>query len=119
MDTGGIPYRIALVENSLVAALPPGVAEVAIKTLDWPYATERKQFPRFSVDRFFVAIRDGKTRYSISGVLEWGVFWYRLDEGLPKAPETEALFWGTIDRLESLIAHLADRLALQRKTVGI
>jgi hypothetical protein len=56
MDSTDIPYRIALVESSLVAALPAGVVGIAIKHLDWPYALEQKQFPRFSVDRYFVAI---------------------------------------------------------------
>jgi hypothetical protein len=65
----------------------------------------------------FCGHRGGETRYSIAGVLEWGVFWYRLDEGEPKGPETEALLWGTIDRLDSIVANVTDRLIAPRKPV--
>jgi hypothetical protein len=115
MDSTAIPHRIALVKSSLVATLRPGTAGIVIKSLDWPSAEEQKLFPQFSVDRHFVAVLDGSIRYSISGVLEWGVFWYRLDEGEPKAPTTEALFWCTIDRLDTIVANVTDRLMAARK----
>ncbi len=110
MKPSNVPYRIALIETSLLTALPPGEALIAIKTLDWPPAEEERLFPRFSMDRHFVSIRGGDARYSISGVLEWGVFWYRLDEGEPQTPASDALLWGTIDRLPSIVTNVTNRL---------
>jgi hypothetical protein len=58
----------------LAAALPPSTTRIAIRNLEWSFAEEQKLFPQFSKDRYFVAIFDGNTRYSITGVFEWGVF---------------------------------------------
>jgi hypothetical protein len=110
MKPSDVPYRIALVETSLLAALPPGEALIAIETLNWPLAEEERLFPRFSMDRHYVSVRSGNVRYSIAGVLEWGVFWYRLDEGEPQTPAGDALLWGTIDRLPSIVENVANRL---------
>jgi hypothetical protein len=114
MNRSDIPYRITLVETSLRAALSPGDAVIAVKILDWPLAEEERLFPRFSMDRYFVSIRGRDACYSVAGVLEWGVFWSRLDDGEPKAPASQALLWGTIDRLPSIIDNLANRLLAAR-----
>lgn len=111
MKRRDIPYRIAVVETLLLARLPRSTASIAIKPLDWPLAEEKRLFPQFTLERYFVSIHCGAHRYSISGVLEWGVFWYRLDDGEPQTPTSDALLWGTIDRLPSIVASVVDRVS--------
>jgi hypothetical protein len=111
MNPSDVPYRIAAVETLLRAALPFNKALISVERLDRSRAEDERLFPQFSVDRYFVSIRGGVMHYCISGVLEWGVFWYRLDEGEPRVPTTEALLWVTIDRLPTIVANVATRLS--------
>jgi hypothetical protein len=110
MKQSDIPYRIAVVETLLRAASLPDGVQVVIKPLSLRLEEERRLFPRFSVDRHFISIRAREISYSITGILEWGVFWYRLDKGEPHSPESEALLWGTIDRLPSVVKNVTNRL---------
>jgi hypothetical protein len=103
------PYRITALEQALKRMLPAGTA-ISIVLTQIPLEEEKRLFPKFTFDRHYVHVRNKERSYSISGVSDWGVFWYRVDEGAPQHPDLDAVFWGTIDRVSSVAEFVAGRL---------
>jgi hypothetical protein len=104
------PYRISAIEEALKQQSLPAGTTLSIEPIHLALEEEKRLFPKFTFDRYYVHVQNRKGSYSISGLSEWGVFWYRVDEGAPQHPDRDALFWGTIDRLSSVAEFLAARL---------
>jgi hypothetical protein len=105
-----IPYRIVALEKVLRGQpLPTGTA-ISVEWIPLSTEEEKRLFPKFTLDRYYVHVQNRERTFSISGVSEWGIFWYRVDAGKPQHPERDAIFFGTIDRLSSVaefvISHL-------------
>lgn len=102
-----IPYRILALEVTLKGRpLSPGTA-ILVEPIPLSADEEKRLFPKFTFDRYYVHVRNRERSFSISGVSEWGVFWYRVDTGKPQHPDNDAIFWGTIDRLSSVAEFVA------------
>jgi hypothetical protein len=103
-------YRITALEQALKQhALPAGTA-ISIELAQLSVEEEKRLFPKFTFDRHYVHVGSQARCYSISGVSDWGVFWYRVDEGAPQHPDRDAVFWGTIDRVSSVAEFVAARI---------
>lgn len=111
MRQSAIPYRIGHAERALAERCADLAVEIAVQAMPRSPEAEARLHPQFALDTFYVAARRGTIEVSLSGVLEWGVFWYRLDAGAPKPPDQPALMWTTIDRLPSILAVAARLLA--------
>jgi hypothetical protein len=105
-----IPYRIVALEQMLKNhPLRPGTA-ISIEPILLSSEEQKRFFPQFTLDLYYVHVQKQGRIFSISGVSEWGIFWYRVDEGVPSYPDREAVFWGTIDRLTSVVEFVASAL---------
>jgi hypothetical protein len=105
-----IPYRIVALEKILKDQPLPAGTTITIEPILLPTEEEKRLFPKFSLDLYYVHIQNRERSFSVSGVSEWGVFWYRVDAGNPQHPDRDAIFWGTIDRLASVAEFVASRL---------
>lgn len=104
------PYRITALEQALKQHTLPAGTTVSIERTRLSFEEEKRLFPKFTFDRHYVHVRNQERSYSISGVSDWGVFWYRVDEGAPQHPDRDAVFWGTIDRVSSVAEFVATRI---------
>jgi hypothetical protein len=103
-------YRIVALELALKRQALPAGTVVTIEHTQVSLEEEQRLFPKFTFDRHCVHVRNRERSYSISGVSDWGVFWYRVDEGSPQHPDRAAMFWGTIDRVSSVAEFVAAQI---------
>jgi hypothetical protein len=104
------PYRITALEQALKQHILPAGTAVSIERNPLSVEDEKRLFPKFTFDQHYVHVWNKERSYSISGVSDWGVFWYRVDEGSPQHPDQDAVFWGTIDRVSSVAEFVATRI---------
>jgi hypothetical protein len=105
-----IPYRIVALEKMLKGQpLPTGTA-ISVERVPLSTEEEKRLFPKFTLDRYYVHVQNRERAFSISGVSEWGIFWYRVDAGKPQHPDRDAIFFGTIDRLSSVAEFVVSHL---------
>jgi hypothetical protein len=103
-------YRIVALELALKRQALPAGTVVTIEHIQISLEEEKRLFPKFTFDRHYVHVRNRARSFCISGVSDWGVFWYRVDEGSPQHPDRDAVFWGTIDRVSSVAEFVAAQL---------
>lgn len=105
-----VPYRIVALEQILRSRPVPRGTRISIEPFPLSLDEEKRLFPIFSIDPYYLHAWTQKRSFAISGVSEWGVFWYRVDEEKPQHPESGAALWATIDRLTSVAEFVAGRL---------
>ena len=106
-----IAFRVRRLHQALTQALPDG-AEIA--TLDLPISpdVEAAHFPRLCWDPSYVCVRAAHLEsIVVSGVMESGVFWYKVERGPEPTLLGDGMFWGTIDRLASVVAYVVRYIA--------